>query len=607
MKTKLLILSLLISATTIAGTVTSSSNGNWNTTSTWDTNAVPTDADDVIIATGHTVNVINSTGVAESVTVNSGAKLRIYKTLTVDNASTNSGTLNVNDGGSFILTAGNFTNSGDLSIAKGRSMTMANSTTLTNSGNITLTSDSNEFASLKLNGTYTVSGLGSVSYGRFVSGVAANWDLIGSPVSGMDAADFISANAGLAQNGSDYGVGPYNNDANTWTTWSNGDAISNGALTSGKGYQMASSSGSAMEFTGSINAGSVSVSIINNDAANSDAGTRFNLVANPYPSFINANSSAGTNNVIGTNGSSGNSVLMAGAFNAIYAWGGSGYTTINQASSATYIAPGQGFMIAAESASAANLSFTANMQTTSGADDFISGDAADPDRAELFISINQNDIERHTEIYFLENVTDGLDPGYDAGTISLDTNLIFSRLVNEDEGIDMSIQAIPFSEMNDKVIPLGINAEAGLEATISISHNTTFASTYVYLEDVLEETFTNLKETDFVITPDSDLEGIGRFFIHTSATTMSNEDESTNLLNVFKLQNNNFITIEGLATQSNETNLRLYNLLGNQVLSTKLGSNINTQTISTSGLATGIYVIKLESGNGVLTKKLIIQ
>jgi len=88
---------------------------------------------------------------------------------------------------------------------------------------------------------------------------------------------------------------------------------------------------------------------------------------------------------------------------------------------------------------------------------------------------------------------------------------------------------------------------------------------------------------------------------------MSNEDESTNLLNVFKLQNNNFITIEGLATQSNETNLRLYNLLGNQVLSTKLGSNINTQTISTSGLATGIYVIKLESGNGVLTKKLIIQ
>ena len=164
MKTKLLILSLLISATTIAGTVTSSNNGNWNTTSTWDTNAVPTDADDVIIATGHTVNVINSTGVAESVTVNSGAKLRIYKTLTVDNASTNSGTLNVNDGGSFILSAGNFTNSGDLSIAKGRSMTMANSTTLTNSGNITLTSDSNEFASLKLNGTYTVSGSGSVSY-----------------------------------------------------------------------------------------------------------------------------------------------------------------------------------------------------------------------------------------------------------------------------------------------------------------------------------------------------------------------------------------------------------------------------------------------------------
>ena len=48
-------------------------------------------------------------------------------------------------GGKLIISAGNFTNSGTLTIAKGRQMTMADGTTLTNSGSISLTSDSNEF------------------------------------------------------------------------------------------------------------------------------------------------------------------------------------------------------------------------------------------------------------------------------------------------------------------------------------------------------------------------------------------------------------------------------------------------------------------------------
>ena len=88
---------------------------------------------------------------------------------------------------------------------------------------------------------------------------------------------------------------------------------------------------------------------------------------------------------------------------------------------------------------------------------------------------------------------------------------------------------------------------------------------------------------------------------------MSNEDATTNLLNVFKLDRNNFITVEGLSTESNQTNLKLYNILGKEILSTTLLNNTNTQTISTEGLSTGIYVVKLESGNNLLTKKLIIK
>ena len=151
--------------------ISSAQSGNWNTTTTWNGGAVPTANDDVTIANTHTVNVLSSTGVAESITVASGGTLRIYQTLTVDNASSNAGELKVQTGGTLVLSAGNFTNSGAITIAKGVSMRMADATTLTNSGTINITSDSNEFGALKLNGTYTKSGSGSVTYGRYIIGV----------------------------------------------------------------------------------------------------------------------------------------------------------------------------------------------------------------------------------------------------------------------------------------------------------------------------------------------------------------------------------------------------------------------------------------------------
>lgn len=189
-KILLLTLLMILSVNFVFSQITSTTSGNWNTGGTWVGGVVPDDTDDVIIADTHTVNVINSAGSAESITVNSGGKLRIYKTLTVDNTSSNAGTLSINESdGVLVLSAGNFTNSGTLTIAKSRQMTMADASTLTNTGSIEITSDSNEFGTLVLNGTYT--GSGTVTYGRYVSGVSNNWDLIGSPVTGQDAADFI--------------------------------------------------------------------------------------------------------------------------------------------------------------------------------------------------------------------------------------------------------------------------------------------------------------------------------------------------------------------------------------------------------------------------------
>tara|TARA_B110000003_G_C16444361_1_gene455335 strand:- start:172 stop:813 length:642 start_codon:yes stop_codon:yes gene_type:complete len=210
-----------------------------------------------------------------------------------------------------------------------------------------------------------------------------------------------------------------------------------------------------------------------------------------------------------------------------------------------------------------------------------------------------------TNLFFVEGLTLGLDPGYDAGSFTQNDPLM-SRLIENDEGHGMAINAMGLDAMENVVVPLVINQSAGQEFRVSL-HNANVNGANVYLEDNLEGEMIDLKASDFILNPISPLSGAGRFFIHMSADTMSNEEASTSMLNAFKEVNANYITLEGLATQSNNINVSLYTVLGRKVLDTTLNNNMNTQTLSTVGMASGIYVIKLESGTDRLTKKLIIQ
>jgi hypothetical protein len=246
------------------------------------------------------------------------------------------------------------------------------------------------------------------------------------------------------------------------------------------------------------------------------------------------------------------------------------------------------------------------MQTSSGSGDYSEYDLMD-DRAELFINLNQNGSDKETKLFFLEQGTDGLDVGYDAATMDLGNYAIYSRLVADDEGVNMDHQSLAYAEMWNKVIPIGVNALAGEEINLGISHRTTPADLNIYLEDIFAGTMTDIKAGDYTLTPSSDINGVGRFFIHTTAETMSTGEILTSMLNAYKDPYSNYITVDGLATQSNNIKVSLYSILGRKVLDTSLKNNMNTQTISTLGMATGIYVIELVSGNDRLTKKLIIQ
>jgi len=546
-------------------TWTGGTDTDWATASNWN-NGVPTSSLDATIPSVGNAPIIGSS----------------------TNATTKNITLNA---------------SSNLSVSKSGSLTISGN--LTNNGTLTLNSDSQNFSSLIVQGTSS----GNIIYNRWINSISTGsptsgdpgWDLVGSPVVG---ASLTSSN--FSQNGSNYAIQPYDNSDNTWTATSSASV----STSLGAGYAMAKATAGTEAFTGTVENLDKDVNITNNS---SGSGTQWNLVANPYPSYLALNSAAAAASSATTNFITQNAVtadVLGSGTNedALWYWKGFEYGQYNNSSSAVYIAPGQGFFIASKTGGG-TLKFLESMQTTTGSDDFISGDILEDNRAELFINLNQNDFIRETEIYFIEGTTDGSDPTYDARTFPMNDNTIsiFTRLVEADEGVDLSIQALAYSEMWGKVIPLGVNALGGEEMTISISHRTTPADLNIYLEDTEDETITNLLDENYVLTPTSDQGGVGRFFIHMSADTMSNEEVSTSMLNAYKEIDANYITIEGLATQSNETRVSLYNILGRKVLSTTLNNNMGTQIISTIEISAGIYVIKLESESGSLTKKLLIQ
>ena len=480
---------------------------------------------------------------------------------------------------------------GDIDIASGATLTITGgsihhvSGTITNNGSIELNSGSS------LMSVATISGSGTFKYNRNLS-VTDEFYAISAPVSGQDINTFISAEP-IDQNGSNMGLGTYTTSSDSYTYIESG-ASGSGDFTQGKGYIARVSSAGDLSFTGSNP--SITAVDFSLDYTGSGTNARYNLVGNPWPSFLKTG---------GTQFLADNSTKLTSE--QIWLWDAASASYITKVTANGFnIAPGQAFFVQAKEGGSGDVTFDPSHRAVGLSDAFRNSVV---NNFELYLNISNESINRTTEVYYIPGTTTGFDNGFDGTLFGLQNNDLAIYTAHDsdenDSGMRLSIQSVP--DMSH-VVPVGVNAFEGTEFTISATTLNRPDGYNVYLEDRDNNTFILLDETsDFTTTVSSNLNGTGRFYLHTTASTMSNGDASNNLLNVFKLDINNFITVQGLATQSNQTNLKLYNLLGKEVLSTTLANNANTQSISTEGLSAGIYVVKLESANNLQTKKLIIK
>jgi hypothetical protein len=535
-----------------------SGDDQWATASNWSSGSVPSSSYNVTISSGQTIEVGNSTvAVANNLTIDSG---------------------------------------GSLTIAANSDLTISGD--FTNNGTVTLNSDADEFASIIVQGSSS----GDIVYNRYVNTVgSAEWDLIGAPTDGLSISSFVTTNSTpLATSSSIYAVGVYDNSDDSWTNYTSSTVGAAGNFDIGRGYQMATSSGATMAFTGTVATTDQTQSIINNAG---NGGRRWNLVANPYPSYLNANTNAHASN----NFLSVNSGVIDSYYSAIYGYDadGSGYSIYNNTTAATYIAPGQAFFVAAASSSAANLSFTEAMQTTTGGDDFIAGRLASTS-SELYLKLYEGEnLVGDTKFYFDNNLSLGLDPGYDAGAYN-QSSALASRLAEDDQGVNMGINAMGIDSFEQTTIPLVVNTEAGTSFRISLEDLTIPESVEVFLEDTETQNFTNLRTEDFTLNPQSELSGMGRFYLRLGNTSLGGSDIEESYISIYNPMDKDCITIEGLASIQ-KANVRLYNIIGQEILSKTLQTGLSTQSISTLGITTGIYVIKLQVDSTLISKKIVIN
>mgnify|MGYP001312742561 CR=1 FL=1 len=506
---------------------------------------------------------------------------------------------------------------GNLSVGSGASLTVSEtgyltaSGTFNNTGSVTLNSTADNFSSLIVQGTAT----GDITYNRYVNiyddANGGGWDLVGSPTD-MTITDFIAANgANIEVLGDEYAFSQYNNVLDQWERYAT--ASQQGSFTAGQGYSMATASngppppggaiGTTVAFTGEMQTTNQSIDVINNNAANGGVGRRWNLVSNPYPSYIHGNAAAQTTN----NFMDVNSGVIDESFLGVYGWNGSSYTTYNFTSDAFSIAPGQGFWIAALNTADTPLDFTTAMRTTTGTGDFVAGPQALVYR--LALKLYNADVEQaKTNFYFKNGLTLGLDPGYDAGAYNQLTKLS-TRLPVGSQEFAFAINAMDINSLENARVPLEIRQNAGQSFSVSMEDMELPEDIYVYLEDTLNGTVTSLKEGDFELTAQSDLSGAERFFIvfKDNSVLSSGDTLGIDTLNVFKANTDNFVTIAGITPDLGKLDVTLYNILGMRVREQSLNPATTTQRVSTDGLASGLYVVQIRSANQIFNKKIIIK
>lgn len=369
------------------------------------------------------------------------------------------------------------------------------------------------------------------------------------------------------------------------------------------------------KFRGVPNNGDINY-MINRTNANGSSGIGYNLVGNPYPSNIDFDELYELNNEL---------IFKTAWFwtNATYTQyqQGSGYSGNNYAvynatggNSANYtvttgtIAPnaiikvGQGFIIQKKTTGTGNLQFknkngSVDIRVSTPGTNFYHRSTQVKNRFWLQL-ISPIGLVNTQLIGYVAGATDGYEQDYDAEIFGLSSDIFYSVLNNKRLNIQGKADAFSIED----TIPIGANIYQNGTYTIALmSPEGIFAGGQtVYLHDKLLGEYADLSQNAYVFTA---VPGIteGRFEVvyEPEATLTVNQSSIKNAIEVFR-NGDDFIV---RSSKNIIKGVDVFDSSGRLIYKSKAGSK--EVTINSHYLANGVYVLRIETDQGITNRKVI--
>ena len=548
--------------------------GNWSDAITWESSSNNTNWGNASSAPGSSASAISIlNGHAVSITAN------------------------------LMLTSLTINTGGILNLNAGKQLTV--STTLTNNGTINLLSDASGTATIIT--PTTITGSGTVNVQQYLP-VVRNW-YMSSPVSGATGLPTVDSGTLTFYSYPE-------SDANQSSTGAYWNTVSSGTMMAGTGYIVKPSTASTITFSGtSLNTGDITISGLTNSTTNNPLKHGFNLIGNPYPSYLNVLTVLSGNSNLETTvwyRTRDTNTTPLYHFETVNATSGVGTDAGGTGGRATgYIPPMQAFWVRTHldnqsitllnsnrSHAKTDVSMTdfPNTPTTS----LKAPSMKESNYSLLGLNISNGSYGDETILMFDPSASNGLD-AYDSGKMS-NSNINIPELFTVVEGSQLAINGmsnIPY----DTEIPLGFTTGLAGTFTIKASQISNFDSSInIYLKDN-----DNLLNTPVQLNSDAvysfsstvTTNNTSRFALIFKAPSIATGLNSTDDSNVWISTNaNNQIVVNG------GNSVEVYNAVGQKLAVKNL---ITTTTVLETPLQSGVYFVTLGNGIKSLTRKVIIK
>jgi hypothetical protein len=629
----------------------------WNTATNWTGNVVPTATNSVRIpADAPRFPVVNSPAQAFNLTLDTGADLTVAgSTLDVKGTWTANGHL-IQTGGVISLsgtspqvltgastTTTTFRNlsigSAGVSLSGGpvkvQQVLTLNGDLTTNGRSLTLLSDASGTA-LIVNAGGVVVGMGTMQ--RYLD-ASANTGVSGyrhysAPVSNTTVADltvpgvFTPTVNGAYNSAADparlrpfptvigYDQNRISTVTSTYGPFDRGffspSSLSD-ALEVGRGYAVQMPNAGFVDFQGTFNNAPAGAELVRTDlrrSAEADAG--WHLLGNPFPSPLDWTSMT-------TSGASPNLENMGAA---VYVFRSSGPYTgnyvyyVNGEGDLTdgIVPAGQGFFVRTNPGTVGAVRFrNANRVTTFGSQP-VFGRGTAQTHARVSLEVGNGTLADKTVVYFEAGASAAFDPLADAYKLANSTGLSLGTVAGSDW---LALNGLPLLGNQLVVVPMRLAVpKAGTYAFTAGAVENFAAGSKLWLRDAQTGTRTALStgtrysfSTDATWMPDRfTLEVLGAEVLATSPQNLAAQVQL--YPNPVSAKDGSSVTISVPMTgKATATSATVLNALGQVVakLPLPVRAGVATGTISTTGLASGVYVVRLQTGDVTVSKRLVVE